>query len=121
MNRFGRAAVAAAVVTLVSGGVVSCSSGDGCGDQRYIIIASSAGSPGDEIAVNGSGFLDGCKTGAPLKGIELKMRDSKEYTLATVDADADGQVRFKFTVPKDARQGVYRTYFADQKGEFRVR
>lgn len=120
MSRIGRAARTALVAAMVAGGLVACSSDDGCGGKRFFVMSSWRGRQGDEIKVTGSGFLEGCTSGAPLTGIEMTMTYGQRHVLATVDADAQGDLAYTITIPSDAKQGEYVVRLADQRAELTV-
>ncbi len=84
--------------------------------------------PGAEVVVEGRGFLDGCQDSMgcteslgcssceydepppePTADVALVLRQGgRTWQLGTVDADADGRVAWRFTVPRGLRHGTAR-------------
>lgn len=122
MRRLARAAAVASVCALLVGGLSACSNRDGeCDGKRILVANRGSVKPGGEIIVSGSGYLEGCTSGAPLEDLELKLKGYDKYTLATVQPDAEGDIKLTVKIPKDVKIGKYDMLLADIKVSFEVR
>lgn len=122
MRRLVRAAAIATACALLVTGLASCSNRDGeCDGKRMLIVNHGFAKPGQEIVVSGSGYLEGCTSGAPLTDLELTLKGYDRYTLATVQPDAQGEINLTVKIPKDVKIGHYDMRLSDVKVKFEVR
>ena len=122
MRRLVRAAAIASACALLVTGLASCSDSDGeCDGKRILIVNRSFVKPGHEIIVSGSGYLEGCTSGAPLTDLELTLKGYDTYTLTTVQPDARGEIHLTVKIPKDVKIGTYDMRLADVTVKFEVR